>query len=167
MDYYKDNNYFETSKEFENLIKSKQLTGSKRILVDKKIFSDFKSFNIFSFKLERKNNISSNSSGSRCIKLFNNIDKSINSSYNQFDKEYLENNINYIECDIYLGKNIIILYDFKINLIIFCKYKEFDKINNYHSMMKILTLKYQKLELKEVLNEIKEIDKYDVKKIYI
>ena len=154
-------NYFMTSEEFLELIKEQiNLENKKKINVDKSIFSDFKSFEEYSFTLEKNNRSVNNSNNSSLISNFSN--KINNERSNNFDQNYLgsyNNTIDYEECDIYLGKNIIILYVMLMNLLIICKYKNFDKRRNYFLLEKIIEFVYEKLELNDAKNEIEEINR--------
>ena len=135
-------------KEFSILIHNDKLIGEKKICVDQNIFTEFKSFKEFSFKLEKDNpNYQSNSSFQTGKALLDSYEQKNITKSNHLNSEYAANFniiINYIECSIYLGKHIIILYDIQLNIIIFCKYIIFDKYNNYYLMKEELVLKYEK-----------------------
>ena len=114
--------YFMTSVEFESLVNKgdNKLISGKKIIIDEKIFSDIDSFENFSFKLEKEesnNNSSSSSDYSRLIDNYENNNRRTNYLNKEYLGSYLEN-IAFIECDIYLGKNLIIIYDIERNIII-------------------------------------------------
>ena len=156
-------NYFMTPEEFENIITNAEgeLINRKKIIVDEKIFLDLPSFEEkFSFKLEKDNSSNINSTGLNPLDIYDSSNRTIHIS-----KEYIgsfNNVISYIECDIYLGKNLIIVYDIERKLIIICKYIEFDRRYNYHLMNKEIVLIFRKIGLDEVKKEIEEINRYNL-----
>ncbi len=159
--------FFMTLEEFENLVnkENNELINGKKIIVDEKILSEIDSFKNYSFKIEKDepNNNTSSSSSDYC-RLIDNYENN-NKRSNHLNEEYLGSDIesiSYVECDIYLGKHLIILYETQMNVLIICKYIKFDRIHNYFLLKKEIVLLYEKLELHNLKKEVEEISRYNL-----
>ena len=170
--------YLINPKNFKNLIIS-EIIGVERIFVEEIIYTHFtqKEYfkKLFSFKLEKENpkdiilkrSYSMNFSNSDIFNGQNSINLNPEERSN-FIPEYLNNidnvnNNNYIESKLYLGHNLLILYDLNKNIIIFCFYRGYSckeyKIDKYHLNVEFV-MKFTKLEIDYIEEEIKNIKKY-------
>ena len=170
--------YLINPKNFKNLIIS-EIIGDKQIFIEEIIYTQFtqKEYfkKLFSFKLEKENpkdiilkrSYSMNFSNSDIFNGQNSINLNPEERSN-FIPEYLNNidnvnNNNYIESKLYLGHNLLILYDLNKNIIIFCFYRGYSckeyKIDKYHLNVEFV-MKFTKLEIDYIEEEIKNIKKY-------
>ena len=170
--------YLINPKNFKNLIIS-EIIGDKQIFIEEIIYTQFtqKEYfkKLFSFKLEKENpkdiilkrSYSMNFSNSDIFNGQNSINLNPEERSN-FIPEYLNNidnvnNNNYIESKLYLGRNLLILYDLNKNIIIFCFYRGYSckeyKIDKYHLNVEFV-MKFTKLEIDYIEEEIKNIKKY-------
>ena len=170
--------YLINPKNFKNLIISEIIEGNQ-IYIEEIIYTQFtqKEYfkKLFSFKLEKENpkdiilkrSYSMNFSNSDIFNGQNSINLNPEERSN-FIPEYLNNidnvnNNNYIESKLYLGRNLLILYDLNKNIIIFCFYRGYSckeyKIDKYHLNIEFV-MKFTKLEIDYIEEEIKNIKKY-------
>ena len=170
--------YLINPKNFKNLIIS-EIIGDKQIFIEEIIYTQFtqKEYfkKLFSFKLEKENpkdiilkrSYSMNFSNSDIFNGQNSINLNPEERSN-FIPEYLNNidnvnNNNYIESKLYIGHNLLILYDLNKNIIIFCFYRGYSckeyKIDKYHLNIEFV-MKFTKLEIDYIEEEIKNIKKY-------
>ena len=170
--------YLINPKNFKNLIISEIIEGNQ-IYIEEIIYTQFtqKEYfkKLFSFKLEKENpkdiilkrSYSMNFSNSDIFNGQNSINLNPEERSN-FIPEYLNNidnvnNNNYIESKLYLGRNLLILYDLNKNIIIFCFYRGYSckeyKIDKYHLNIEFV-MKFNKLEKKYIKEEIDNIKKY-------
>ena len=170
--------YLINPKNFKNLIIS-EIIGDKQIFIEEIIYTQFTQKEYFkkqfSFKLDKENpkdiilkrSYSMNFSNSDIFNGQNSINLNPEERSN-FIPEYLNNidnvnNNNYIESKLYLGRNLLILYDLNKNIIIFCFYRGYSckeyKIDKYHLNVEFV-MKFTKLEIDYIEEEIKNIKKY-------
>lgn len=179
-----------SSEEFNEKIKQNDINTNeiKKIYVEKNILSPFDSPKIIKFKLELNASVLIHSSSSsqnlireiseyqqerdmqekskEYIDYIGSIGQNIDNNINNNSKSVIIdiskiNDNNYIEMQLYLGKNILFLFNIQKRLIIIGSFLEKDNNNYVYYNLKLhLIIKFNQLDLSIVKREIEEFKGY-------